>query len=221
LTLFPDVSCWHGTHIIHASFSIVVSFIFIVIAIIVSLTYFESKGASHDISARVNSRADVFIILMKITLIYLFAFLARKEYHWFIIAALLIVSFTAYFNFRNNWPYYSDRMNKFFCVLTGTFLWANVALFIAKILEQTRFSGALQLYFLGLPLIIGLIIFDRDERVKLLLKNINNFQKGEEVALQIRYFLHLISTKDHDRKNAIILKGYIYHHEDTCPNQEC
>lgn len=24
-----------------------------------------------------------------------------------------------------------------------------------------------------------------------------------------------------DRKNAIILKGYIYHHEDQCPNQDC
>lgn len=51
--------------------------------------------------------------------------------------------------------------------------------------------------------------------------NINNFQKGEEVALQIRYFLHLISTKDTDRRSAIILKGYIYHHEDTCPNADC
>ena len=39
--------------------------------------------------------------------------------------------------------------------------------------------------------------------------------------MQIRYFLHLVQTKDHDRKNAIILKGYIYHHEDSCPNQDC
>jgi len=24
-----------------------------------------------------------------------------------------------------------------------------------------------------------------------------------------------------DRKNAIILKGYVFHHEDSCPNNEC
>jgi len=24
-----------------------------------------------------------------------------------------------------------------------------------------------------------------------------------------------------DRKNAIILKGYVYHHEDNCPNSDC
>ena len=62
LTLFPELQCWHGMHIIHATFSIVVSSIFIIISLIVSLTYFESKSASHDISARVNSRADVFLI---------------------------------------------------------------------------------------------------------------------------------------------------------------
>jgi hypothetical protein len=55
----------------------------------------------------------------------------------------LIVSFASYFNFRNNWPYYSDRMNKFFCVLNGVFVWGNVTLFLAKILETTDFSGAL------------------------------------------------------------------------------
>jgi len=143
LTLFEDFECWHGMHIIHATFSIVVSSVFIIISLVVALTYFESKSASHDISARVNSRADVFIILMKIILIYIFAFLPYPEYHWFIIAVLLIVSFTAYFNYRNNWPYYSDRMNKFFCALTGIFLWANVILFIAKLLENTDFSGAL------------------------------------------------------------------------------
>lgn len=154
-----------------------------IISLIVSLTYFESKGASHDISARVNSRADTFIIFLKIVLIYLYAFLVSTSYHWLIIAALLILSITNYFNFRTSWPYYSDHMNKFFCVLSGIFVYGNLCLFIAKIFESAKFSGALQIYFLGLPLFIGLIIFDKDERVQLLLKNINNFQKGEEVAL--------------------------------------
>ena len=159
---------------------------------------------------------------------------------------LIIVSFIAYFNYRINWPYFNDKMNVFFSALTALFLWANLVLFLAKLLEYTNFSGALQLYFLGLPLVIGLVIFDRDDRVSLLLQNINNFQRGEDVAHQIRYFLHLIQTgKDGvsgglngsgssgggsggsgsganngagDRKNAIILKGFVYHHEDQCPN---
>lgn len=143
LSIFPDYVCWHGMHIIHATFSIVVSFIFIIISMIVALTYFESKSSSHDISARVNSRSDVFIILMKISLIYIFAFLLDKSYQWLIIVVLMILSSTAFLNFRNHWPYYSDKMNKFFCIITGIFLWGNFVLLIAKILEYTEFSGAL------------------------------------------------------------------------------
>jgi drug/metabolite transporter (DMT)-like permease len=105
----------------------------------------------------------------------MYVFLGKEKYQWILIAMLLILSFSAYSNFRNHWPYYNDKMNKFFCCLTGVLLWCSVVLFIAKILENTEFSGAIQLLLLGMPLIIGLIIFDKDERIKLLLKNINNF----------------------------------------------
>lgn len=74
-------------------------------------------------------------------------------------------------------------MNKYFCVMTGIFLWANILLIIVKILEYTEFDGGLQIYFLGLPLVVALVLYDKDKRVELLVKNINNFQRGEEVAL--------------------------------------
>jgi hypothetical protein len=175
MTLFPDVKCWEGAHIIHACFAIIVSVIFILIAFVVSLTYYESRSTSNDLAAKVTSRADVFIVIMKTILLYIFAFLASRTYHWFIIALLIIVSSIAYYNYRTNWPYFNDKMNVFFCALTALFLWGNLVLILAKLLENTNFSGALQLYFLGLPLVIGLVIFDRDDRVNLLLQNINNF----------------------------------------------
>jgi hypothetical protein len=34
-------------------------------------------------------------------------------------------------------------LNIFFCALTGLFLWGNLVLFLAKLLESTEFSGAL------------------------------------------------------------------------------
>ena len=130
---FPNFYCWPGQHIIHGTFAVVVSFIFIIISLVVGLTYFDSQSTSHDISARVNSRADIHFIAMKIILIYFYAFLGRKEYHWVIIALLLVLSWTGYSNYSHKWPYFNDKMNKYF----------SVVLFIAKILENTDFSGAL------------------------------------------------------------------------------
>jgi fumarate reductase subunit D len=67
-------------HIIHATFALVIAFVFIIISLIVILTYFDSQSTSHDISARVNSRAEVFVIFTKIVLIYFFVFLADTQY---------------------------------------------------------------------------------------------------------------------------------------------
>ena len=137
MTLFKDVTCWEGTHIIHACFAIVISIIFILIAFVVSLTYFESRSTSNDLTAKVTSRADVYIVIMKTILLYMFSFLVRVQFHWFIIVLLIILSAIAYFNYRTNWPYYNDKMNVFFCALTALFLWGNLVLCLAKILEST------------------------------------------------------------------------------------
>ena len=94
-----------------------------------------------------------------------------------------ILSLIAYRNFRKNLPYFNDKMNKFYCIVTGNFLWQSVVLTLCKILEHTEFNGALQIYFMGLPLIIGLIIFEKDTRKDLLLKKISNIETGEEAAL--------------------------------------
>ena len=74
---------------------------------------------------------------------------------------------------------------------------------------------------MGVPLIVGLIVFEPDSRKKLLLKNINNFENGNEIAIQIRYLIKLILNRETNRKLGIILKGYIYHHEDSCSNPDC
>jgi len=219
--IFDEFHCWTGQHIIHASFALVVSLIFIFISVVVALTFFDNQSTSNDISAKVNSRADVFFISMKIILIYTYAFFSNEDYQWVIIILLLILSYIGYYNYAYNWPYYNDKMNKYFAVLNGVFFWNNLSLFIAKIFENTDFNGALQLYFLGLPLVIGAIIFKKDHRNAILLRNLNNFQKGEDALLQIRYYLNLVMRKDTMRSKQIILEGYIYHHEDWCASADC
>lgn len=74
-------------------------------------------------------------------------------------------------------------MNKVQFCFTGIFLWGNIVLVLVKLLENSEFNAGLKIYFLGLPLVICLIIYGKDERVNLLMENINNFQKGEFIAL--------------------------------------
>jgi hypothetical protein len=141
LAIFPDLVCWTGQHIIHTAFAIAVSIVFIVICIIVTLTYFDNSITSTDIGAKVNARAESFVIILKIILNYLYTFFATKEYHWLLLAALIVLSFTSYRIYRYNWPYFNDGITKFYCCLTGNFLWGNINLLIIKLLEGTDYSG--------------------------------------------------------------------------------
>ena len=73
--IFKNFTCWSGVHIIHAVLAIAISLIFLAICITISLTYYKSRSSSNDSSARVNSRADSFVLLEKIILNYLYTFL--------------------------------------------------------------------------------------------------------------------------------------------------
>ena len=172
LGLFPfELVCWKGEHIIHAAFSIVISLIFIGISLIVSLTFYESNGYIGDISAKVNARADFYLIIMQIILSYLYAFFHEPRFHWFIMATLLITSSIGYFMFRANWPYYSTRMNKTLFMANAIFLWGNYCAFLCLLLQNTDFSAGLYLYFIGFPLVVAAVLFEKDERVGMLQRN--------------------------------------------------
>ena len=64
--------------------------------------------------------------------------------------------------------------------MTGNFLWQNIVLTLCKFLEPYDFNGGLQIYFLGLVLIILLIAYEDDSRMmNILLKNHNSITSGE------------------------------------------
>ena len=46
-------------------------------------------------------------------------------------------------------------------------------------------------------------------------------QKGQLCQKKIVFYLHIIETKEVDRHSAIVLKGYINHHTEVCPYENC
>jgi len=74
---------------------------------------------------------------------------------------------------------------------------------------------------LGFPILFAIIVVQEDNKLKILLTNINKFNKGEQAHLQIRYFMEIVEGKENDRYSKILLKGYIYLYEDFCTVPEC
>jgi hypothetical protein len=70
MSLYDDVVCWTGLFILHSSFAVFVSFIFVIICLIAALALYESKESPNDVSAKVSSRADFGVLIVKIVILY-------------------------------------------------------------------------------------------------------------------------------------------------------
>jgi hypothetical protein len=108
-----------------------------------------------------------------------------------------------------------------FFIHTGIVFYSTVVLLLLKVLENAAFDGGIFILFIGGFMISYIILTQKDKRFKLLLMNINKFSEGDSVFKQIRYFLELVDKSNKDRKSNILLKGYIYVHEENCTNSEC
>ncbi len=65
---FNEVVCFTGLYNLHVTLSIIFNVFFTILALIVTLNYFESRITSSNKLARANSRGDVTYIINKIVL---------------------------------------------------------------------------------------------------------------------------------------------------------
>lgn len=63
---FPEIVCWQGQHIVHALFAGAIGIIYVLIACVVALTFYENKMKTDNPLARKDSKAEVSFIINKI-----------------------------------------------------------------------------------------------------------------------------------------------------------
>ena len=59
---FSNVQCWNGIYILHAVIAIVMSIVFVVICLAVSMTYFECRSTSNDPTSRYNNTISSYLL---------------------------------------------------------------------------------------------------------------------------------------------------------------
>jgi hypothetical protein len=74
---------------------------------------------------------------------------------------------------------------------------------------------------IGVPIVSIYLYYASDETEYILSKRINECKKGEEIQKHIRYFLHFADHRGKERDVDIILKGYVYNHEEGCTESDC
>jgi len=106
-------------------------------------------------------------------------------------------------------------------IVNGIYMWTNFVLLISKIFQSKNFTGGIYVWATGIPLVILFLVFKGSDIISILSKNINKFEKGEEIEKQMRYFIRLFNKKGKHRESEILLKGFIRNHEENCGMNDC
>ena len=218
-----DMHCWTNVHFtVMCVEGVLITVIFVLICTVVMTIFYEQKTSMDKDGAKTSSYADLTSLFVKIVLIIIYSFLVwTKSYHWIVVPATTLTCFLQFYVYWSERPFYDERTNTAFFIHTGIVFYSTVVLLLLKILENAAFDGGIFILFIGGAMVAYIIITQKDKRFNLLLMNINKFSEGGSVFKQLRYFLELVDKSHKDRNSNILLKGYIYVHEESCTNSEC
>ena len=107
-----SIQCWTGAYYIHAIFSIILSVSFIVVCLIIQMTYFETKSSTHNPSAKSNSKSDVLMLISKIIILLIFGLFEQTNNQWVLIAVIFFLSAFMFFTYYEEMPYHNEKMIK-------------------------------------------------------------------------------------------------------------
>jgi len=220
-TFFSEVECWKNGHIIHGVFAIISAIFFIVVSLTASLTFFEYKNTNNDPTARVSSRPNFLVNVYQMIMIICLTFLTGDQFQVILLALILIGSVVIFVKFYFNSPYHDEIIAKLWACIAAINLWTAVMVVFSRIMENTLFEGSIIAWLLGIPFVVLIILTNRDNRIDLLLINVNKFQNGEEIQSQIRYILKLIDWQATNKNAAILLDGYLEIHKQSCNMDDC
>jgi len=218
--VYPEVVCFSGIHVLHVAISYLVLILFILIVYITTILNYENRY-TRDPTSKINATSDLVMLLQQTIYVFFFTFFSQSQYALFKVLLLALFSVATYASIVSNRPYYSPTTQILVEIFSGIFAWVNLVLLGAMIISSTNFTGALEILFLGIPIILLLIYTRQEDRNKLLLTAETQIESGDLCQKKFFYYIYIIETKEMLRQSAIILKGYVNHHSEVCPVETC
>lgn len=113
-----SLRCFEGSHWIHFSFCIVIMLMFIIVCLIVTLTYYEYNE-------KINSRADTFVLLSKIIHVLFFALSQDPNNNWILILFQFVMSIWMVSKYITEKPYIERHKQKVKEIIWGIYTWST------------------------------------------------------------------------------------------------
>ncbi len=191
---YPEVPCWQGWHVLHATVAVLSACVFAVVCSVVALTLYEPRIRKDIINCRQNSNGEVIYILNKIIIQVFFSFNVVKN-DWFYVLLLLSLSGWLFYAYNLRSPFYNKAVSAFYRIATSYFFYTNLMLFVSLALRGTGFTGGLVAWAAGLPFIFLYFCFEKKSNISNLSESNMKFGSAEEVDNHLKYVLELVVNR--------------------------
>ena len=120
LGLYPQIQCFSGMHLIHGGLSLLITAVFVLIALMCSYTLFENQMTTNNPKACRHSQGEVWFIICKTSLQLTFSFIPASM-DWLLCLVPVTTGFGMWYVYMFDKPYYTESMNKFQQIMTCYF----------------------------------------------------------------------------------------------------
>ena len=201
--------CWSRTHLIYVGFSFI-SFIFIMYLshIFISFSFSKKDKMEQFISKSFIVNASIQFLYVRAITIILLEFLCIKDILMVVVFYMFLSSmYVVYcFHLENKYQRDNNVMSNVMYYLNLIYFWDSMCLFIGKLLSKTKFEGMLDIFFIGVGLVVILTMTFPKKRM-----NSPNIAIENEIDVynQIRLMIDAIDERGNNREYLFDIFAYL------------
>ena len=179
---------------------------------------------------KINSEIDILLLLIKLIYILRLIFIRNEN----ISIVILLLFFLVLFLEQNKSPIYNfNTLEIFLKIRNSIIIWTYFMLLICKMCENTEINGLFYLLIIGYPIIIFCSIMSFKQLETEFNYTNSSFNNINTCLTKTRFLINLINSyldenknslkfnENINRKNDILLKGFIKLHTETCLREDC
>lgn len=215
---FTDYRCFENVYFIHALLSGFFYLLFVTKAVVFTSINYESRLNSSNILAKYTSKAEIFMIFLKIILQGSFMILSNE---WILILVQAILALILGYLYVIKGIYQNMEVGKAKRMMILLYVWSVTVLVALKVFEGMEFEGGLSVWTAGCPFVIIFAWGFSSENMNQLNKVQLKFRSPSHLVIHVRAVLLQEQNHSQAENNNLILFSYIQKHNLICPDPKC
>lgn len=213
--------CYSGSNIIYNVIGGALAVFITVFTFLMSQLLFECRLSSQEISLRLSTQGDLLMFIYKIVLVVSTIVLVSAEHQTILIAIIILCGLVVFSYTVTNQIFMDMAWGKIQTIFVSCNTWVAICLTLAKLTERQDFSDCLQIYLIGVLLLVFINLLKVENRYDLLVNNINSSINEQAAYNSIYMLVRLLLQFSSNSEFQYVLEGYLEIHRVLCVSPDC